>query len=177
MKNNNSAQMRKTTMSQTGMLKSSRILGVGEAKHSKTRKDAVLEENACNKTLGGSNAKSVKFTIPGKIPSIKNTLRCSNGHFYHQDDTVREYKRMFSLLTPLECKGKIPAKCQVDLKVVRDSRRSDPTNKIDTVMDALEYCGVIENDRLAVKGSWDATEIDPNNPRVEVEVTELCATQ
>lgn len=115
----------------------------------------------------------VKFSVRGKIPSVKNTLRCANGRFYHSDNSIANYKKLFSLLTPLACKDKIKGEFRVVLKIVRDSKRSDPTNKIDTIMDAMEFSGVIENDRKAVMGAWDATEIDPKDPRVEVEVEEL----
>jgi Holliday junction resolvase RusA-like endonuclease len=114
----------------------------------------------------------IEWTVAGDIPSLKNTLRCANGRFYHADDQVRAYKELFALLTPRRFKRSIAVPVGVTLYIYKKDNRKDGQNMAAMVYDALEYAGVIKNDRLCTD-RHEIDRLDKKNPRVEIMLWEL----
>jgi len=114
----------------------------------------------------------ISLTILGDIPSMKNTLRRSrSGAFYHKDDAVRKYKADFAKQVPARHKKKIEGMVLVELMIWQKDRRKDGHNQMATIFDALEFAGVIKNDRQIA--NWTCcVGFDRNNPRVEIKVGE-----
>jgi len=122
----------------------------------------------------------IRLLILGDPPSIKNTLRFSRyGKPYHKDNGVVNYKDSFSLQVIQQLKKRprwskvVPflAPVMVGLTIYQGNRRRDGHNQMSTVFDALEYAGVIKNDRQII--SWfGKTKLDRKNPRVEITVME-----
>lgn len=117
---------------------------------------------------------NIKFIITGDIPSLKNVLRVGRaGQFYHQNDYVKTYKRLFLSQVPLTFRQmKIKGPVRVELVIYQKDRRKDSHNQMATVFDALEDSQVIVNDRQIVEWSGRA-ELDRKSPRVEVKVIKL----
>jgi len=114
------------------------------------------------------------WKVSGDIPSIKNTLRrAKSGHFYHVNDSVAVYKRIFDLQTPKRFKVGIDGYVSVKVTLVRANKRKDPLNCIDTVADCLENSGVIKNDRQIVCWEISAKEVNAKDPYVIIEVEEI----
>ena len=116
----------------------------------------------------------LEFTIKGEIPSMKNSARIGRGgQFYHADNCVKAYKGEFYRQLPAKYKGlKLKEAVKVSLVVYLKDHRKDGHNLHAVVYDALQYAGVIENDRQIVAGEW-RTEFDKDNPRVFIKVEKL----
>lgn len=109
------------------------------------------------------------WTVHGETPSLKNTLRRSkSGAFYHADNGVKEYKNLFALQTPSKFKKGITEPVQVFLNIWRSSERKDAHNCEAVIFDALEYAGVIKNDRQIEWWQGSAIGIDKDKPRVQI---------
>ena len=110
----------------------------------------------------------MNWTIHGEIPSMKNTLRRSaSGAFYHTDNGVQVYKNNFALQTPRKFKKNLACPVFVSIVVYQKDKRKDFHNCCDLVYDALQYSGVIKNDRL-IREWHGAGHIDKKDPRVEI---------
>jgi len=129
--------------------------------------------------MTGSNI-IIRLSIIGDIPSLKNVIRFGrNGQVYHQNNCIIEYKTDFKYQTIQQLKKRprwskvVPflAPVMVGLTIYQGNRRRDGHNQMSTVFDALEYAGVIKNDRQII--SWfGKTKLDRKNPRVEITVME-----
>jgi len=117
------------------------------------------------------------WVVFGDPPSAKNNLRISRrGQVYHKDNSVITYKQLFAFQTPAKFKKNITMPVYVHTVIYCKNRRKDFHNLTAVVYDALEYAGVIKNDRLIV--AWSATTgIDSFKPRVELWVQEIDKTE
>ncbi|KAF0134053.1 MAG: hypothetical protein FD145_907 [Candidatus Saganbacteria bacterium] len=114
--------------------------------------------------------KMIEFTVNGDIPSIKNTLRVGKGGvFFHRGDGVRKYKKLFLAQCPVWAKQNLAGKLAVELKIYKKDNRKDGCNLSGTVYDALQFSGVIKNDRSLVE-RHEFDYIDKGNPRLEVKL-------
>lgn len=113
------------------------------------------------------------LVIYGEVPSMKNTLRVGKfGNFYHASNEVKDYKIAFCEQCPAKYKEEITSQIGVELVIYRKNRRRDGSNQADTVYDALEYSGVVMNDRQIVE-RHEFDRIDKENPRIEIKFWEL----
>jgi len=119
----------------------------------------------------------IKFTIEGDIPSMKNTLRVNRrGGVYHADNGVNTYKEAFCCLCPKSAKKCLLGPLGVVLRIYKKDNRKDGCNMSGMVYDAMQYAGVIKNDRnLVERHEFDY--IDKKNPRVEIRVWARDATK
>jgi Holliday junction resolvase RusA-like endonuclease len=112
----------------------------------------------------------MEFEILGEIPSQKNILRFAGGRAFYVNDEVKRYKADFAKQIPVKHKATtIYAPVRVGLSFYLKDRRKDAHNLCSVIYDALEYAGVIKNDRQIVGGAWTVL-IDKSNPRVMVGV-------
>lgn len=117
-------------------------------------------------------AEPMGWAVLGDVPCLKNTLRVSgSGHFYHKDDAIAAYKEIFALQTPKRFKQGIEALVAVKVCLIRQNKRKDALNMVDTIADCLEYANIIKNDRQIVKWDIEATQFDKKNPRILLEVS------
>lgn len=113
----------------------------------------------------------IEFTVEGEIPSSKNTLRVGRYGVYHADNSVARFKRSFALQTPAWCKKKLRGPVEVKMIIYQKNRRKDFHNASSAIMDALQFAGVIVNDRQV--DIWAGIgRIDKKNPRVLLSVSE-----
>ena len=93
------------------------------------------------------------FTIFGIIQSLKNDMQFNRktGSVYHKKDGVRKYKQDFAYQVPAEYKLNIDKPVRVSLNIFKRDNRKDGCNLSGCVYDALQYSGVIKNDRKIVE--------------------------
>lgn len=115
----------------------------------------------------------MEFTIIGKIPAKKNTLRRGKGgNFYNSarrdmDPLVLQIKAQMGRMSASTIKSDCRLSC-----CVYDDDRSDLNNAVTTICDLLEEAGAVKNDRL-IKQIEAQKVIDGKNPRVELQLTEF----
>lgn len=115
----------------------------------------------------------IEFVVCGDIPSIKNTLRVGiGGSFFHKDDGVRKYKKLFLSQCPNWARQNMAGKLGVELRIFKKDNRKDGANLSGAVYDSLQFAGVIKNDRNLVERR-EMDFIDRENPRVEIKLWDL----
>lgn len=114
-------------------------------------------------------------TILGKIPSKSNSYRIVTirGHgSLAKMPALREYEKSFFMQCG-EYRGKnIEDFFELDLKVFYENNRPDLDNCFKILLDCLQSCKAIKNDRQCVKitaGKY----IDKLNPRIEFTITPI----
>ena len=124
------------------------------------------------------------ITLRGRIPSKKNSKRIARIQRGPQRGrTVLVSSRNHNIwhhsaqIELLEQKARpMTGQLSVAMKFwFPDNRRSDLTNKAESVMDLLVDVGIIEDDNVAVcpKVSLEFMGVDRQNPRVEVELIKI----
>ena len=112
--------------------------------------------------------------ILGQVPSKSNGYKIGNNRLYKSKE-LKEYENRFSWLYAL-AQGKpsepIKDKFSIKILVYFQSNRSDLDNSAKIILDCLQTCGVIENDRLCHELHM-VKYIDKENPRIEFEITTL----
>ncbi len=121
----------------------------------------------------------IRITIPGAVPSLKNGKRL--GRTWSGKTNTRlsaaatAYKLEFGYHVPAHFKGlAMGSKKQLlraDVRIYAADFRRDADPEI--LFDCLQACGVISNDRWIRMKFVDATKLDANNPRAEIELREL----
>lgn len=120
----------------------------------------------------------VKFTVIGKLVSMKNRKQRTRYHGDVKNAATRLYERDFRAQVPSEYRGirvgslKVPLSATVT--VFYPSRRSDLDCSL--VYDLLQHTGVVANDRYITE-KYEVAEVDAKNPRVEIELRERDLTQ
>ena len=114
------------------------------------------------------------ITILGQVPSKSNGYKIANNRLYKSKELI-EYENKFKWLLAL-AKGKpsepIKDKFAIKIFVYFQSNRSDLDNSAKIILDCLQNCNVIENDRLCHRLLMYKF-IDKENPRIEFEITRL----
>lgn len=115
----------------------------------------------------------IEFIVYGEIPSQKNILRVSRtGHFFHANDEMAHYRQDFSRQCSSKAKLLLTEPVKVDMVIYAKNRRKDFHNMQSAIMDALQFAGIVKNDRIITE--WHGKGfIDKNNPRVELEIREI----
>jgi Holliday junction resolvase RusA-like endonuclease len=114
------------------------------------------------------------ITILGQVPSKSNGYKIGNNRLYKSKELI-EYENRFKWLLAL-AKGKpsepIKDKFSIEIFVYFQSNRSDLDNSAKIILDCLQNCNVIENDRLCHRLVMHKF-IDRDNPRIEFEISKL----
>jgi Holliday junction resolvase RusA-like endonuclease len=114
------------------------------------------------------------ITILGQVPSKSNGYKIGNNRLYKSKE-LKEYEHFF-LLKMLEYRHlfiePIKDKFSIKILVYFQSNRSDLDNSAKIILDCLQNCKVIENDRLC-HDLHMIKYIDKENPRIEFEITIL----
>ena len=115
-----------------------------------------------------------KITIQGKIPSKSNCYKVVTlgGHSsLAKTKAIKDYEKAFFLQCPIRgLKLKKYFKLEVD--VFYENMRPDLDNCFKVLLDCLQQCKAIENDRYCVEIHCRKL-VDKNNPRIEFTIEEL----
>ena len=115
-----------------------------------------------------------KVTILGKIPSKSNCYKVItlNGHgSIAKQNVLKEYEKHFYLQCPLRGRN-IKGFFKLSVDVYHENMRPDLDNCFKVLLDCLQMCKVIQNDRQCVE-IYARKLIDKHNPRVEFIIEEL----
>ena len=107
----------------------------------------------------------INFTIYGQVPSKSNGYRIGNNRLY-KSKPLLQYEESFRLQT-LTVHDTINVEFGINIIVYFQSNRSDLDNAAKVILDCLQSCGIIANDRLCVKLEM-IKKIDKLNPRIEI---------
>ncbi len=114
------------------------------------------------------------ITILGQVPSKSNGYKIGNNRLYKSRE-LKEYEELFNWQYRLPHLGRdepIKDKFAIEIFVYFQSNRSDLDNSAKIILDCLQNCNVIENDRLCHRLTMYKF-IDKENPRIEFEITKL----
>ena len=117
----------------------------------------------------------VIIVIPGELPDLNTIIDESKKHWAEYNRMKKEYTEMVAWLA--KGKGKFK-KINLDITWVCKDRRKDKDNimagGLKMILDGLVVAGVIKNDGWSEIGSINNHfEVDKDNPRVEVCITEV----
>jgi Holliday junction resolvase RusA-like endonuclease len=111
------------------------------------------------------------ITILGQVPSKSNGYKIGNNRLYKSKE-LKDYEHFF-LIKMLEYRHlfiePIKDKFSIKILVYFQSNRSDLDNSAKIILDCLQNCKVIENDRLCQELHM-LKFIDKDNPRIEFEI-------
>ena len=114
-------------------------------------------------------------TIHGKVPSKSNSYKVItlNGHgSLAKQKALKEYEKSFYLQCNEYRNKGIKGLFEIRLSVFYENQRPDLDNCLKTVLDCLQQCGAIANDRNCAKITAEKF-VDKMNPRIEFELIEL----
>ena len=115
-----------------------------------------------------------KQTIYGKLPSKSNAYRIVTlyGHgSLAKQKVLKEYEKSFYLQCSLRNAG-IKGFFKITVDVYHENMRPDLDNGMKILLDCLQGCKAIQNDRQCVEIHARKL-IDKNNPRVEFVIEEV----
>lgn len=113
-------------------------------------------------------------TIYGQPPSKSNSYKIifHSGHSkLGKTEAMKEYEQNFFMQCSLRRKG-ICKRFKLTVDVYFGSDRPDLDNSLKIILDCLQSCGAIKNDRLCAE-IHARKMIDKINPRIEFELEEL----
>ena len=113
-------------------------------------------------------------TIYGQPPSKSNSYKIifTGGHSKLGKTTaMKDYEQNFFMQCSLRKKG-ICKRFKLTVDVYFGSDRPDLDNSLKIILDCLQSCGAIKNDRLCAEIHARKL-IDKINPRIELELEEL----
>jgi len=114
------------------------------------------------------------MTIPGKLPSKSNSYIIINigGHAsLGKSKALKDYEKAFYLQCP--CRGaNIKGWFKLQARVFHENNRPDLDNGLKILLDCLQTCKVIDNDRQCTE-IHAYKFVDKTNPRVEIEIEEV----
>lgn len=114
------------------------------------------------------------FTVAGQVPSKSNRYRIVTvaGHAtLAKTKATRAYEEAFFLQCPIRG-AMIDTRFALTVKVYFTSDRPDIDNALKAILDCLQTCKAIKNDRLCAE-IHAAKFVDKANPRTEVTLTQL----
>ena len=115
-----------------------------------------------------------RFTVRGAVPSKSNCYKVIiiNGHpSLGKLPAVKAYESAFFMQCPLR-DANIVRRFRLDIDVYYSNDRSDLDNALKVVLDCLQACKAIKNDRYCVEIHCRKL-IDKVDPRVEFSIEEL----
>ena len=115
-----------------------------------------------------------RVTIIGKIPSKSNCYKVVtlNGHgSLAKQQVLKAYEKNFYLQCPMRGMN-IKGLFKLSVDVYHENMRPDLDNCFKVLLDCLQMCKVIQNDRQCVEIHARKL-IDKHNPRVEFIIEEL----
>ena len=117
----------------------------------------------------------MKQIITGQVPSKSNSYKIItlNGHgSLAKTAALKAYEKSFYLQCGNYRNRRIKGLFELHLSVYNGSQRPDLDNSFKIVLDCLQVCKGIENDRNCVKIVAEKF-VDKNNPRIEFEIIEI----
>ena len=114
-------------------------------------------------------------TIYGKCPSKSNCYKVVtiSGHgSLAKQEALKAYEKSFYLQCDKYRDKNIKELFELRLKVFYENQRPDLDNCLKIILDCLQQCRAIANDRNCVKITAEKF-IDKVNPRIEFEITEI----
>lgn len=117
---------------------------------------------------------SAAFTIYGQVPSKSNGYKIItiSGHSsLAKTKALKDYERKFYLQCPLRGE-EIAEPFAIDMDVYYNSNRPDLDNAFKIVLDCLQLCKAIKNDRYCFEIHARKL-VDKVNPRLELSITKL----
>ena len=117
---------------------------------------------------------SAAFTIYGQVPSKSNGYKIItiSGHSsLAKTKSLKDYERKFYLQCPLRGE-EIAEPFAIDMDVYYNSNRPDLDNAFKIVLDCLQLCKAIKNDRYCFEIHARKL-VDKVNPRLELSITKL----
>ncbi len=115
----------------------------------------------------------IAFTVFGQCYSMKNSHILARGRTI-KHPKARQFEQDFGLQVPPEAKRGLGSQDRPLMAIVSvwyPSWRQDVD--VEIVWDLLQKCGVVSNDRWIREKHIFGARIDPINPRVEIEVSEI----
>lgn len=115
-----------------------------------------------------------KITVHGQIPSKSNCYRVVTirGHgSLAKTPALRKYEESFIMQCPLR-KADVDYRFKLTVDVFNQSDRNDLDNSFKLLLDCLQSCRAIRNDRLCAE-IHARKFIDKENPRVEFSIERL----
>lgn len=114
------------------------------------------------------------MTIQGHVPSKSNCYKIVTiaGHAsLAKQNPLKEYEKLFYLQCP--CRGAmIGGYFSIEIKVFHENNRPDLDNAMKILLDCLQTCKVIKNDRQCTE-IHAYKFVDKTNPRVEITIKEV----
>ena len=117
---------------------------------------------------------SAAFTIYGQVPSKSNGYKIItiSGHSsLAKTKALKDYERKFYLQCPLRGE-EIAEPFAIDMDVYYNSNRPDLDNSFKIVLDCLQLCKAIKNDRYCFEIHARKL-VDKVNPRIVLSITKL----
>lgn len=115
-----------------------------------------------------------RMTIKSKLPSKSNSYRIVTigGHAsLAKTKALKEYERAFYLQCP--CRdANIGGWFALEARIFHENNRPDLDNGLKILLDCLQACKVIRNDRQCTE-IHAYKYVDKGNPRVEIKITEI----
>lgn len=125
-----------------------------------------------------SEQKEYKFTILGDTPSKANAYKIITigGHAsLSKTQRLKEYEKSFFLQCP--CRGvNVSSFFTIDIDVYYANNRKDLDGSFKILLDCLQQCKVIKNDRECVEIHARKL-IDKNNPRVVMTIKTIAGIE
>lgn len=115
-----------------------------------------------------------KITVHGQIPSKSNCYRVVTIHGHGslaKTPALSKYEESFIMQCPLR-KADIDYRFKLTVDVFNQSDRNDLDNSFKVLLDCLQSCRAIRNDRLCAE-IHARKFIDKENPRVEFTIERL----
>lgn len=116
----------------------------------------------------------MKQVIHGQPPSKSNSykiIKIKGFSKLGKTKALEQYEQSFFMQCSLRC-AKINKRFKLDVDVYFKSDRPDLDNSLKVILDCLQTCKAITNDRLCAEIHARKL-IDAENPRIEFEITEL----
>lgn len=117
----------------------------------------------------------MQIVIYGRIPSKKNSKQIFRNRLFPSKNYIKRQKDQSEYLKSDYKIDKIYSSCMIEITVYfPDKRKSDLTNKVESIMDLLVDCWIIEDDnhtvvtKLFLYSGW----VDKDNPRANIHILE-----
>lgn len=110
--------------------------------------------------------------ITGAVPSKSNLYRTTKQGGFYKSTVVKDYERSFWAQCEVYRNKGINDKFSLEMDVYFKTVKSDLDNSAKVVLDCLQFCGAIMNDKLCYQIIL-RKHIDSVNPRIEFNLTTL----
>lgn len=117
----------------------------------------------------------MKQIIFGQVPSKSNCYKIVtiSGHgSIAKQQALKEYEKSFYLQCNVYRNANIKGLFELEINVYNQSQRPDLDNAFKIVLDSLQSCKAISNDRNCIKITAQKF-VDKERPRIEFEIKEV----